>query len=207
MASTFIHLAIAKKVLEEIPTDNERDYYLGAIAPDISKQIGQSKEISHFLINSQENIPNIPLFIKRYPNFLKNSFELGYFTHLYTDKCWNNDFLKSILSTHSIELLDGTSIQATKEEIKELIFSDYTNLNKKIIEEHNLDLSLFKEDFQVPNTTFEEVPINQLDILLNKIKIILENSKEEKNYTLDINIINNFITETSQKIIQELKKY
>ena len=35
MASTIIHLAIAKKVQEKIRVENLKDYYLGAIAPDI----------------------------------------------------------------------------------------------------------------------------------------------------------------------------
>ena len=40
MASAIIHLAIAKKVLEHINVEDQRDYYLGSIAPDIAKQIG-----------------------------------------------------------------------------------------------------------------------------------------------------------------------
>ena len=69
MASTVIHLAIAKKLREQLDISNEKDFYLGAIAPDISKQIGESKEESHFLINSPNETPNINLFIKRYPTF------------------------------------------------------------------------------------------------------------------------------------------
>ena len=40
MASIMIHLAIAKKVKEHFDIRKEKDYYLGAIAPDISRQIG-----------------------------------------------------------------------------------------------------------------------------------------------------------------------
>ena len=74
MASTIIHLAIAKKVQEKIKVENLKDYYLGAIAPDISKQVGESRETSHFLINTKEDIPNINVFVKRYPLFQYNSF-------------------------------------------------------------------------------------------------------------------------------------
>ena len=38
--------------------ENKKDYYLGAIAPDISKQIGESREKSHFLINTKKEMPN-----------------------------------------------------------------------------------------------------------------------------------------------------
>ena len=72
MASTIIHLAIAKKVQEKIRIENKKDYYLGSIAPDISKQIGESREVSHFLINTKEDIPNLNIFVKRYPLFPYN---------------------------------------------------------------------------------------------------------------------------------------
>ena len=46
MASAIIHLAIAKKVKERVKVKREKDYFLGAIAPDISKQVGETKEKS-----------------------------------------------------------------------------------------------------------------------------------------------------------------
>ena len=207
MASTIIHLAVAKKVKEKIDIEIDKDYYLGAIAPDISKQIGQSKEESHFLINTPWNIPNINLFIKRYPFFKYNSFDLGYFTHLYTDKLWFEKFLDKIIENSSIKLLDGTIIQTTPEEMKNMIYSDYTNLNISIIEKYNLDLSLFYNDFTIPKTNIREIPVDKLDILINKMGILIENSKEEKTYTFDINLIEDFINTTADEIINELEKY
>ena len=64
MASVIVHLAIAKKVLEHINVEDQRDYYLGSIAPDIAKQIGQTKNVSHFIFNTKENVPNLDLFIE-----------------------------------------------------------------------------------------------------------------------------------------------
>lgn len=204
MASTLIHLAVAKKVLEEKKIDNKKDYYLGAIAPDISKQVGLSKEESHFSINTKNNTPNIKLFKKRYPLFQYNSFDLGYFTHLYTDKKWKEEFISKIINDNSIKLLDGTVIQTTKEEIKNMIYSDYTNLNTQLIDDYELDLSLFYEEFEQPKTKIKEIPIEKLDILINKIGIVIENSKEDKNYTLDIYPIEEFINETAKEISKEL---
>ncbi len=207
MASSIIHLAIAKKVNEKIKVENQKDYYLGAIAPDISKQIGESREKSHFLINTINEIPNIDLFKKRYPTFMYNSFDLGYFTHLYADKYWRKEFLPSIKQNDFIKLTNGSFIKATKEDIEKMIYSDYTNLNIIIIEDYDLDLSLFYEDFIIPKTNFKEIPINHLDILINKMGILIENSKSEKTYTLDLEKIKEFIEKTSNEIIKELKKY
>ncbi len=205
MASAIIHLAVAKKVREKMEVDNPKDYYLGAIAPDIAKQIGQTKDKSHFIINTPKDIPNIKLFVKRYPTFRYNSFDLGYYTHLFTDKIWIESFISRLTENTSIKLLDGTIFETTPEEIMNMIYSDYTNLNIKVIEEYDLDLSLFYEEFIPPKTNIKEIPINSLDILINKMGLLIENSKQEKNYTFDIEMIKEFIEEASNKIIEELE--
>ncbi len=207
MASALIHLAIAQIVEEKLTIDNKKDFYLGAIAPDISSQLGTDHEESHFQINTPDNLPNINLFIKRYPLFQYNSFDLGYFTHLYTDKKWKEEFMNEIIKNNSIKLLDGTIVPATKEEMKNMIYSDYTNLNIKIIDDYNLDLSLFYEDFQKPKTKIKEIPIEDLDILINKMGILIENSKEEKTYTIDIEPVEKFIDKTAEEILKTLNNY
>lgn len=207
MASALIHIAIAKELENKLNIENKKDYYLGSIAPDISKQIGQNRNISHFSKNNKDNIPDINLFIKRYPTFKYNSFNLGYFIHLYTDKLWEKDIFNNIICDNSIKLLDGTIIKSNKKEIKELIYSDYTNLNNEIIDTYNLDLSLFYEEFDTPNTPLNEIPIDKLDILINKISIIIENAKKDKTYTFDINIVKNFIKNCSNEIYEKLKEY
>ena len=207
MASTIIHLAIAKKVQEKVKVKNLYDFYLGATAPDISKLIGQTKDTSHFLINTQDSIPNMQIFVKRYPLFKYNSFDLGYYTHLYTDKVWQEEFLPKHVNKNVITLLDGTTLKKSITEINQMIYSDYTNLNTKVIENYDLDLSLFYEEFKKPKTSLKEIPVDKLDILLNKIGIIIENSKEEKTYTFDIDTIKDFIDTTSETIIKEIQKY
>lgn len=208
MASTITHLAVAKKVNELLnnKVKNTYDYYLGSIAPDLSKQIGESKDESHYLINTTDSIPNIDLFIKRYPLFQYNSFDLGYFVHLYTDKIWNEEFMSKLILEDSVKLLDGTILKTSKEEIANLIYSDYTNLNTQIINEYNLDLSIFYEELVPPKTEIKEIPVEKLDILINKIGLIIENSKEEKTYTFDIHTIKNFIDNTAKIIVEELEK-
>lgn len=206
MASAIIHLAVAKELEKTLKIKNKYDYYLGSIAPDLAKQIGETKEKSHFLKNSyQENVPNIDLFKNKYPKFKNNDFDLGYFIHLYTDKIWFEKFMNSILYNSSIKLLDGTILKVSnQEEIEKLIYSDYTNLNIQLIDEYNMDLSIFYEDFKVPKTSLEEIPIDKLDFLINKMGILIENSKEDKLYTFDIYSIKNFIKDTVTEIENEL---
>lgn len=208
MASSIIHLAVAKKLEKDLKIKNKYDFYLGSIAPDISKQIGRSKYESHFLKNSyKEDVPNMDLFVAKYPNFKENDFDIGYYIHLYTDKLWFEEFMEKITFNNALKLLDGTIINTSQEEIQSIIYSDYTNLNISIIDEYELDLSLFYEDFKKPKTSIKEIPAENLDILINKMGIIIENSKEEKKYSFDIELIKDFINNTCKKIKEEIKKY
>lgn len=207
MASTVIHLAIAKELKDKLDIDNEKDYYLGSIAPDIARQIGMNKSISHFSLNSRNDTPNINLFTKRYPTFKYNSFNLGYFIHLYTDKLWDEIFIPKLTTYNTIKLLDGTTINIKPDELIDLLYSDYTNLNIQVIEEYDLDLSLFYEEFKIPDTPITEIPIDKLDILINKMGIIIENSKQDKQYMFDIYSVKDFINETTNRILEELKRY
>ena len=208
MASVIIHLAIAKELKDKLDIDNYKDYYLGSIAPDIAKQIGLDRNISHFSNTTRNGTPNIDLFVKRYPTFKYNSFDLGYFVHLYTDKLWDETFIPKLTNNNMIKLLDGTELNMKdEEEILKLIYSDYTNLNIQVIEEFDLDLSMFYENFKEPDTPISEIPVNKLDILLNKMGIIIENSKTEKNYSFDIYSIKEFAKEATNKILEEIKKY
>ena len=66
-------------------------------------------------------------------------------------------------------------------------------LRKKTIKNkfncYNLDLSLFYEDFIQPKTTFNEIPIEKLNLLVDKMGIIIENTKEKLDYYInDIDI-------------------
>lgn len=205
MASAVIHLAVAKELEKYLKIENKKDYNLGAIAPDIAQQLKIEKTKSHFIYNTKSDIPNLKLFKEKYKNFTNNSFELGYFTHLYTDKLWFDGFIDSLTYSNSIKLLDGTIIHVPQKEIKELIYNDYTNLNTIIINKYNIDLSLFYEEYQKPNTSIEEVPIDKLNILIDKMGVIIENSKLEKSYIFDITLIDNFINTCVEEIIKELK--
>lgn len=207
MASAVIHLAVAKELEKYLNIKNKKDYYLGSIAPDISKQINQHKKESHFLYNTKEDVPNIELFTTKYQNFKNNDFNLGYYIHLYTDKIWFDEFLEKLTYSNSIKLLDGTILATTHDEIRNLIYKDYTNLNIKLIDEYTIDLSLFYEDFQIPETTLDEIPIDKLNILIDQMGIIIENSKQEKNYVFDIYLINEFINNCVNQILDELKNY
>ena len=124
-----------------------------------------------------------------------------------TDKLWIEKFIPTLIQDNTIKLLNGSILSTNPEEIENMLYSDYTNINRQIIDEYEMDLSIFYEEFIPPTTQLNEIPIDQLDILLNKMGIIIENSKEEKSYTLDFEAVKDFIENSSKEIIEELKRY
>ena len=207
MASAVIHLAVAKSLIKYLNIKNEKDYFLGAIAPDIAKQIGEKKNKSHFIIDTPNDVPNIDKFINKYPYFEDKDFDLGYFIHLYTDKIWYDEFMRTRENNNYVRLMDGTIIKITPEELSKMIYQDYTNLNVVLLDEYKMDLSLFYEEFVIPDTDIEEIPKEKLNILIDKMGIIIENSKNNPPYTFDLYDTLQFIDEATQKILRFLNEY
>lgn len=201
MASALIHICVAKKINEKLKL-NEKELLLGSIAPDISKQIGESKIKSHFLDNEKTSIPNINKFKEKYN--VKTAFDIGYLIHLYTDKYFYDGFLDRLVRNDSVRLLDGVIVNLSNDVICNLIYNDYTNLNVELIDYYHLDLSLFYEDFIKPTSIIEEIPISKLDILIDKMGTIILNSKLNTSYIFNMDIIIDFIEEVSLQIEKDL---
>ena len=202
MASAVIHLCIAKEVNKYLKM-NEYDLLLGSIAPDISKQIGETKEISHFLDHSNEDdIPNIDRFLAKYRNDLHNPFTMGYFIHLLTDKYWFRDYIYQFIERFTRE---NVKKKITYTAIRDLIYNDYTNMNTDLIDKHTLPLDIFYEEFREPTTAIREIPVDKLDILIDKMGLIIEEAQKEKNFVFDINDVETFITNSVKYIIKDLQ--
>lgn len=200
MASAVIHIAVAKEINKDLKM-NEKELFLGTIAPDISKQLGESKVKSHFLSDDQSTLPILDKFLDKYKNNLNNHFIMGYYIHLFTDYLWFKYFIPEITNSNDyIKVLSGNKIKCTKEEIEKLIYNDYTNLNISLIEEYDLDLSLFYEDIEIPNIKFDEIPLDKLQVIVDQMGIIIENSKKEYTYSFNIDNVKQFI-ELCKKII------
>ena len=68
MASSVIHMCVAKKINETLKIKDENMLLLGSIAPDISKHLGESKTRSHFF-DDNENV-DMNRFLEKYKNKL-----------------------------------------------------------------------------------------------------------------------------------------
>ncbi|HAB67207.1 MAG TPA: hypothetical protein DCE23_07560 [Firmicutes bacterium] len=202
MASAIIHLCVAKEVNKYLKMD-ENNILLGSIAPDIAKQIGQTKEISHFLdYTNEDDIPNIDRFLRKYRNTLNNPFNMGYFIHLLTDKYWFRDYVYQYIERFT---KNNTKKKVTYTAIRDVIYNDYTNINIDLIDKYMLPLDLFYNDFTVPSTDITEIPVDKLDILIEKMGLIIAESKEEKTFMFDTTDIEIFISNSVKYIIKDLQ--
>ena len=202
MASAVIHLCVAKEVNKYLNVD-EKLLLLGSIAPDISKQIGETKEISHFLDHTNEDdIPNIDRFLQKYRDELDKPFELGYFIHLLTDKYWFRDYVYKYIERYT---RNRDKQKLTYTALKDVIYNDYTNINIDLIDKYNLGLDLFENEFEYPKSKIKEIPIDKLPIIVEKMGIIIQNSTQEKTFVFDVRDIEIFVANTTKYIIKDLQ--
>ena len=131
---------------------------------------------------------------------------MGYFIHLYTDLLWDKYFVSEIIEKNTIHLLNGETIEKNPETYKKLIYQDYTNLNIQLIDYYQLDLSLFYEEAVIPKIQMDEIPVEKLSLLINHTGIIIENTKEQKSYTFNLDNIKSFIELCSTLIISVIEE-
>ena len=206
MASISIHLAVAQNV-NKILKRNEKEFFLGAIAPDIAKFVGLDRKETHF-IKKEDNTdtPNIELFYNKYKKYLNNNYELGYYVHLLTDKLWFDEFLPNfIINDNTILDKEGNEITLKGISIDDIIYNDYTNLNVQIIDYYNLNLSLFYEKFNYPNNNIAELPSKHFDDIINKLSSMCT-TNTENNYIINIEKIVHFIDYCTIYILDNIKK-
>lgn len=210
MASTIMHIAVADQLYKKINNKlniNYYDYILGSIAPDISKIINEDRSISHFF-NDNNSIPNLSKFLEKYKSTLDSSFNLGYYTHLYTDKLFYRDYYPLFIQDNflysNIKCLDGNTIKLSLDDRRKLLYNDYSNLNSLLIDEYNLNLDLFYNEFIPPKTNITEIPCNKLNLLIDNASIILQNIKTEKEYIIDISSIKAFINDCVEELYANL---
>lgn len=203
MASSVIHICIANEINKTINRDSKK-LLIGTIAPDISKLLGETKFYSHFLDNVNNNIPNINKFLDKYGNYLNDDFVLGYYIHLYTDYLWFKYFIPNIIKGNYIKELDGTLVEYTEKTFKYYAYNDYSNLNNQLIDRYNFPMKIFYEEIPYIPNIISEIPIDRLNLIVDKTGILIEESKKGKKYLFKIDDIITFIESSKKAILKEL---
>ena len=204
MASSIIHVAVANEINKVIKRDRKK-LLIGSIAPDISKQLGKNKIESHFQDND-DNIPNLNKFLNKYSNYLSDDFVLGYYIHIYTDYLWFKYFVPDFYDNGIIYKLDGTKAEIDDKEMLKYFYNDYTSLNIKVIDKYELDLDIFYEELPIFEDIIKEIPMDNIKLIVDKAGIIIENSKEKKEYIFDMDKVYNFISLSVEYLLSDLKE-
>ena len=145
MPCVSIHLAVAKKYLENHPEENTTDFVMGSIAADFSEDeisvkdyitlTSDDKNARHFgLTNQANNIidymkkkVDLGLFLKN--NEINNSFMRAYFLHLLCDYYFFGDYIYD----------DKLSKYPLKDAVM-MGYNDYSLITPILIEKYNLDV-------------------------------------------------------------------
>jgi len=206
MASTLIHLTVANELNKKLGKDKAK-FLIGSIAPDLSKLVGENKIRSHFLVNDYDSIPDLDKFLNKYNYFLNDDFVLGYYVHLYTDYLWFKIFLPNIYNEdkHLIKKLNGDVVKCNGNMLSMYIYNDYTNMNSVLIDKYNLDLSLFYMPLPEFRCLIDEIPMDQLKLILDKTVSIINDVKNRKEYTFDEEMMDSFIKFSVDIIENNLK--
>jgi len=210
MASAVIHMCVAKRVNDKIIKRGIKlewqPFALGSIAPDIAKQVGERKNKSHFLPpNAKEDTkPNLVQFLKKYGHTMYQPFSLGYYVHLVTDEYWFSEFIYLFINEYCKNRGLEKMLYA---DLKDIIYNDYTSMNIKLIKRYELDVSLFTDrNINYPTSEIYEVPMDKINIIVEKMGEIIRKSKSGKIELLEMYYIYDFIEDCTNKIIDRLEK-
>ncbi len=191
MPSWPIHIALAKKLNKDLKLSD--DFILGNIIPDVpngyiitNTKCKETKRFTHFNNNKDniKSITNIEEFLLKYQNKLNNPIILGYYTHLLTDKYFNDDFYKKHVKNKITILKDGT-FNNTPFKGWELKQKDFDTFGRYLILNGDLETNIF----QTKDTKkfIKELPFTLLDediiLTINKINHLITNiPSEQKDY-------------------------
>ena len=237
MPSYIIHYICGKKLIENYRVTDKKQalFLIGNLIPDTSK-IQTKKE--RYLIQGEKNkthfrdgmdkdkvmLPYPEKFKKKYD--IHNSFYLGYYYHLYTDKYFLSEIFNNSLEFLTSDLRKTDSNKKSKYIrlkknnkiiLKEEFFSqsylyhDYTIMNKLLLNYYGIqfDESELRKYINLINSDIEEVDIINLEsIILDTLSYIKEsqNIKEDNLEVFDKNLIIRFINELNNKFVDENKQ-
>ncbi len=188
MPSWPVHIALAKKLNKDLKLSD--DFILGNIIPDVpngyiipNTKCKETKRFTHFNINKENAKPIISIedFLKKYQNKLNNPIILGYYTHLLTDKYFNDDFHKKHVKNKIIILKDGTPNNTPFKgwELKQKdfnVFGDHLTLNGNLENPISQTKDTKKLIKDLPFTFWDE----DITLTINKINFFITNVPSEQ---------------------------
>lgn len=148
MGSRMMHFAIGTLIQQRHELSD--DFLLGAIAPDVQKNMNVPKDASHFIDRdaSGRGSVNLIRFEETYRSVWTNSFVQGYDCHLIADDIWvQGEF------NQSLRHFDGSL--AERDRLIDAHYQDFHSLNVILAQDYQLKIPTFS----FPDST----PIAEID--------------------------------------------
>lgn len=193
MPGYILHLTAAAMLLEQLSgegvlcSDRQRNaFFAGNLLPDAV----EDKTASHFrnprYYGNMVEYPDLERFLARYPVDPENPGRLGYFFHLYIDRCFFREYLPQIVnfqdeegrSAEKREEVAFAWLKRKKQRIpireffsEDYYYGDYTKMNTWLVNRYHLPL-----EFDVKNVRagVREVDERDLTEVLGKLWSYLE---------------------------------
>lgn len=105
-----------------------------------------------------------------------------------------------------ITKIDGSIVKCNGNMLCFYIYNDYTNMNIRLLDEYNMDLSIFFNDPPHLENIIDEIPMEKIDIIINTAGIIIKNTKEHKDLIFNIKNIKSFINLSVEFILAKLEE-
>ena len=105
-----------------------------------------------------------------------------------------------------ITKLDCSLVKCNGKMLVQYIYSDFTNLNTRLIDEYDIDLHIFYREPPVIDNIIKEIPMDRIQLIIDKMSIIIENSKINKDFVFNIENAKKFIETSVELIIANLKE-
>jgi len=123
---------------------------------------------------------------------------------LFTDYLWFKYFITNFIKESKAYKLNGETTNLNEQDKLKLIYNDYTTLNRILLDEYELDLSMFYEEKPKFKNIIKEIPMDKIQTIIDKAGIIIKNATPTKSYIFDIEIINKFIDFSVSNILANI---
>lgn len=133
MASSLIHLSVARRILDQVPIADPERFRLGELLPDTASDTRNSPKILHYKKADPESgirIFDLASFRKQFADHMQDSLYLGYYCHLIQDAV----FRWFVFAYKHLQ----TRVPAWDAETVQKLYHDYSLQNHPLIDRYRI---------------------------------------------------------------------
>lgn len=207
MASSIIHLCIAKEVAKQIKV-NKEEFLYGNILPDqaIVKNY-KEKDKLHFyekitIGNITKDNVNLEKFLSTHQGNIQDSVSLGIYSHFITDNLWIQNFMIN----HLINLKGKIYLKTQRGNLRNnriTVYIDYDKMNEWLIKEYNISCEFIKTVKY--DGSFKEIYNLPQEKIYEKINGYMQNTRKGKMDVFSKEEIEDFIKRTTVEVVKRIK--